>query len=149
MFVQAARSGNQLHKFRAAELTAEMAGDMQGKKCPKRNISAGCIPEITCQFSKHIPSEHIRWYAMYLSLVVVVLVSPLLTLNTVKNTLFSSGKVQILLLLFNYVLSKVFSELHMFMALTVVHCDKFSNFKSILNLHSFSCVHLACNIMTF
>lgn len=35
-----------------------MAGDVQGKKCPKRNISAGCIPEITCHFSKHIPSEH-------------------------------------------------------------------------------------------
>lgn len=58
MFVQAARSGNQLHEFRAAGLTAEMAGDIQGKKCPKRNISAGCIPEIICQFSKYIPSEH-------------------------------------------------------------------------------------------
>lgn len=58
MFIPAARSGNHLHISQAAELTAEVAGDMQGKKCPKRNISAGCIPEITCQFSKYIPSEH-------------------------------------------------------------------------------------------
>lgn len=52
VFVQAARSGNQLHRFRAAELTAEKADDRQGKNqtCCKRNISVGCTPEITCQF---------------------------------------------------------------------------------------------------
>lgn len=76
---------------------------------------------------------------MYLSLVAAVLVSPLLTLNTVWNAHFFSSKVQILLLLFNYILSKLaFSELHKLVSLTVVHCDKFSYFKSILSLHPHS-----------
>lgn len=42
VFVQAARSGNQLRNFQAAELTVEKADDTRGKNqtCFKRNISA-------------------------------------------------------------------------------------------------------------
>lgn len=53
VFVQAARSGNKLHKFQAAELTLrrQMIRKARTRRC-KRNISAGCTPKITCQFSE-------------------------------------------------------------------------------------------------